>query len=897
MQMCKNLCFMHNRAGWALRGMSAACAMTREVCIVPNCPCIALLRVAWLGSVADRSEFWRGRQLGKKLNLVVAAVLTNVASVKLSVAQTAPSSNALPATAPPAVGGINSSPAPATSTAKPATVGTGATEQIVVSGVQISKSVLPTIINSKSLYGLDLNVMDTPRNNTILTHAQLDAVNLQDPHEFSYLTSSAYTDAAFGVPNIPRIRGQYADVFFNGMRDSFTANGYGAPLSFNSIDTIDIVKGPASVMAGPGAGVGGAVDISTKMPSFGDFKGSASMEFDTIDHRRWSLDFGGPIGDGKVAYRISYAGEESDSYFDNIHFDQEAIYGVVVAHPNDSYTIQFNNEFAYQRYTEFDGVNRVSQQLINNGTYLTGVTAPGAAGSPLSFPTEVILNPVAVPLPGKTDIDESKGDGADAIRYNAQLINTYDIADGISLTNNTFFNFLTRQNQTLEYYSDSANDSYSIESKTSLELKFGTPVMGLNVKNDVNLGITYRYAHVLEYQDFEEEPVLNYDLTLNPRTFVYPFEDLLVAGGYTYKAGLGRTQVATPARIGFGLDNATIDSNLQDLAVFFEHRLQLMPQVSFLYGLRGDIVQLDESDPLGGANYGGLPQSISTGWYGLGNANASLVYAYAPWGSLYGTTNYAQYVDPNSNDGAVGTYGTTPAAVLQQITRLYEAGVKFNLLQKTLFISSALFDQQRSVPTGPTGNIASLAHIHGFEAELNYQPSKHFFMTASYSNISTRLDTPASFQDYPAYPGINYTGAGDFAVFYPNQKFNDPGVPTQTFNLLANYHLDSGWGFQTSFQLTSPIQVSQSGRLDLAESEYVPQYIINNGGYFQSPVIPWQYTLNAAVYYDFGRYQIRLSGYNITNQHNWINDYSFYGNDFITRATPASVDLTLRARF
>ena len=147
--------------------------------------------------------------------------------------------------------------------------------------------------------------------------------------------------------------------------------------------------------------MGGAVDISTKMPSFGNFKGSASAEFDTIDRRRWTLDLGGPIGNGNAAYQLSYAGEESDSYFDNIHFDQESIYGVVVAYRNDYYTIQFNSEFAYQRYTEFDGVNRVSQQLINNGTYLTGGPVPGPAGSPLSFPTEILLNPTAVPLPGK----------------------------------------------------------------------------------------------------------------------------------------------------------------------------------------------------------------------------------------------------------------------------------------------------------------------------------------------------------------------------------------------------------------------------------------------------------------------------------------------------------------
>jgi outer membrane receptor protein involved in Fe transport len=123
-------------------------------------------------------------------------------------------------------------------------------------------------VTSTSAYGLDLGVMDTPRNNTLLSKAQLDALNVQNPGGFSYLTSSSYSDASFGEPNIPRIRGQYADMFFNGMRDSFTLNGYGAPISFNSVDSIDIIKGPASVQAGPGAGVGGAIDITTKMPSF-----------------------------------------------------------------------------------------------------------------------------------------------------------------------------------------------------------------------------------------------------------------------------------------------------------------------------------------------------------------------------------------------------------------------------------------------------------------------------------------------------------------------------------------------------------------------------------------------------------------------------------------------------
>src|SRR5271169_6021449 len=182
----------------------------------------------------------------------------------------------------------------ATVAAAPAT-SQGDLDEIVVNGIRRGELILPTQVSSSSAFGLDLGVMDTPRNNTLLSKAQLDALNIQNPGGFSYLTSSSYSDASFGQPNIPRIRGQYADMFFNGMRDSFTLNGYGAPISFNSVDSIDSVKGPASVQGGPGWGVGGEIDITTKMPSFVKSTEAFNVEVDTQQKRRASFDIGGPI--------------------------------------------------------------------------------------------------------------------------------------------------------------------------------------------------------------------------------------------------------------------------------------------------------------------------------------------------------------------------------------------------------------------------------------------------------------------------------------------------------------------------------------------------------------------------------------------------------------------------
>src|ERR1700729_1080837 len=185
-------------------------------------------------------------------------------------------------------------------------------DEIVVNGIRRGELILPTQVSSTSAYGLDLGVMDTPRNNTLLSKAQLDALNVQNPGGFSYLASSSYSDASFGQPNVPRIRGQYADMFFNGMRDSFTLNGYGAPISFNSVDSVDIVKGPASVQAGPGAGVGGAINIAPKMPPLTKVAAEANLEFDTQQKRRGSLDIGGPITPA-LGWRVSFTDDGSGS--------------------------------------------------------------------------------------------------------------------------------------------------------------------------------------------------------------------------------------------------------------------------------------------------------------------------------------------------------------------------------------------------------------------------------------------------------------------------------------------------------------------------------------------------------------------------------------------------------
>ncbi|MGA2187105.1 MAG: TonB-dependent receptor [Steroidobacteraceae bacterium] len=793
---------------------------------------------------------------------------------------------------------------------------TGDLDEIVVNGIKRGELVLPTQVSSTSAYGLDLGVMDTPRNNTLLSKAQLDALNIQNPGGFSYLTSSSYSDASFGEPNIPRIRGQYADMFFNGMRDSFTLNGYGAPISFNSVDSIDIVKGPASVQAGPGAGVGGAIDITTKMPSFVKSTEQFNVEADSQQKRRASFDIDGPLT-SNVAARVSFTSDDSGSYYYDMYFHQQSLFASVLTEVTPRYSVLVTGGFEDTRYRENDGVNRVNQGLIDNGTYLTGGVVGGASGIS-GFGSEIDLTGSAQ-LNDRVIIDEPPGTGAHSLHVKGQIIQTFNAADNFSIVNNTFYDYMNRYNETEDYYADTAKGSYTVENKTDFKVKFA--IGGAN--HDVDAGVTYRYAHVLDIQNFVNEPVSIFDLSQSPSTWIFPASLQAGSGAFLYNAAFNRLQWGLPGRFqgppgpdGYavsGFLNGTVDSNLQDAAIFLEHRMTFSPEWSVLYGLRGDLVQLNYSDPLGGPDYGAppglspLPQSASTNWYGLYNGNVSVVYTPSQHVSTYLTYNKAQYTLPTANDGAIATWGEDPTWQLRQDTLLEELGVKFDLLDKALFLSSAIFKQERTITTGVGGLARTLAHIKGAEIELNYQPDPHFFATASYSYLHTTLDSPSTFYNFPAMPGINYDGAGVSTAnpFLPNQTFQDPGVPQHLFNVLANYKHPSGFGAQANIQVTGPIETTQSGYLDLAaiQSGYpgLPPaqlaYYEARGGYYQSPVIPWQYTLNAAAFYAFQKYLIKFSIYNLTDRHNLINDIPFYANDFLTRVPPRSYDVSLSGKF
>ena len=150
-------------------------------------------------------------------------------------------------------------------------------EKFEVSDVPIEQQIVPTSRPFNSVFGIDRSILDTPRNVTIISREQLTAINIQDVRDFSKLTASSYTRSNFGAPTTPDIRTQIADTYSNGMRIGLSSNGNGMPVNFNAVESVNIVKGPATAVYGASQYVGGYADYVTKRPSFDSRKGTVSV--------------------------------------------------------------------------------------------------------------------------------------------------------------------------------------------------------------------------------------------------------------------------------------------------------------------------------------------------------------------------------------------------------------------------------------------------------------------------------------------------------------------------------------------------------------------------------------------------------------------------------------------
>lgn len=230
--------------------------------------------------------------------------------------------------------------------------------------------VMPTSRAVNSVFGSQ-SITEVPRSVTVLTPELMKQFDIKDFADLSKIGAGTQQINYYGVPGIPTLRGAKGSVFYNGMARAFNRNEM--PLSFGSLEGMDLVKGPAPAHLGA-ALVGGYVNLIPKQPYFDQKRGSVQLEVGQYKSFRVTTDVGGPtlIKGKPAAYRFSATGQLADSYYDKVGNDFVSLYGSLKVEVAKDVTFFTGGEYYNYKSNENAGWNRPTQELIDSGRYVIG---------------------------------------------------------------------------------------------------------------------------------------------------------------------------------------------------------------------------------------------------------------------------------------------------------------------------------------------------------------------------------------------------------------------------------------------------------------------------------------------------------------------------------------------
>jgi outer membrane receptor for monomeric catechols len=786
----------------------------------------------------------------------------------------------------------------------PDTSGTNAPavlDKIVVEGLPLEETVLPTARPVDSVMGDERSIIDTPRSVSLVTKAQMEARAIARATDFNQYSPGVYTPSRYGLANVPVIRGDLSEIYQNGQRVIYSRNSVLA--SFNGVEAMDIVKGPGSAVYGPqGNGPGGYVNFVTKLPYFDKFRGEVISRWgsyvpggQSYFNPEWILDFGGPVNE-KLAWRVSYLGREAEGYYQNVKDNTQDIFGALSWRATDKLTVDWNAQFYTSRFNEVIGINRVTQELIDDWTYIAGPVLPNNRfGDPLNSIGQFGLNAnfalLNTNLASRVHVYpwqtiNAPGDSAGAKKFSSQLIATYLVNDNAKIINRTYGETQESRKASGYGYTEWVPENWMVNNRSEFHFDLFPKLGSYELPIKTLSGIDLRYSSLVSYQDFSIEPFFLYDVTQPASTFRLPFNPAITT--------FGGSQVLVPDAPGYGSNfffgNGDQNTEIRQGAIFTQWDIKLHERFSIIAGGRGDVISASARSPEAlvggslnpsGARYNSSADVFNTSVFvsGLGKFTDKI--------SAYVTYNLVNAIQGSANfGGADGTGGEKGLRrSLSTESQLIEIGSKASLLNNTVFLSFALFDQDRVAPqlVGPPIGI----NTKGVELEAFYQPNRNFNASANFTYQDATADSRTGQQTgnyLDGFPqgfivdGQSGTGRGS-----PNYAYTPilgetraASVPRVLFNAYFTYQFDSGFGASVGPQVQGSQWQNQEGSL----------------------IIPAQYVINAFVFYKQPRWDVQINFFNITDERNWTSiDPGFAGNDVIYPEQPFRISGQVRFKF
>lgn len=737
--------------------------------------------------------------------------------------------------------------------------------EYVVKGISAAESIIPLAETVDSVFGNERSLMEAPRGVSVITEALLRDRDVDSVADMVELSPGAYSPSSYGNNTTPNIRGDVAETYINGQRRS--ANIFGIDPSFNSIESIDVVRGPGSVAYGPGFESGGYVNYVTKKPHLDDFFTTLSLRLGawvpghtSYFSGSFGIDHNLPLVADKLALRVSYDGQENETFFhqNGGREDSQDLFLALSWRPHEKLSLDWNAQYIWQAAPQLLGVNRPHNGLIQNNEYLNGVPTDPAQIAPDFFSIRTHVTGTSDFQPEQTLL--SIGDFSNANIVRTQLVTELQVSAGLKLVNRTFAEFIKRRRHHEFSYTEYVRQ-FTFETRTEAHSSFRL----FGFKQEGIAGMALRFEEREAYMNYFNYYPYAYDITAGNS---FRAEDLFGLFGQPGPGG----------KLFFGSEEGipeTTHSKVWNPALFWQQEMDLNDRLSLLYGLRVNAYFADVTDPL-------PPPGATAAWndnhdfYSF-DFNTSLIYRPSEKFTLYGTFNRTHALNGSTGGGAIMlSGGKLDGKDFDTRSDLYEIGARLSLLEDHLYISATAFRQARN--RSELGGGRSGIRVRGVELEGVYQPNEQFHLLANlaYSHGNYRNASPF------ALGGADLNGLFDIAV----ADFADPsliGVDGQVvagdyrlsgfsrwiFNGGASWRLENGIGFR----LWSRVQSPQNGNL-------LAQY-----------VIPTQFTLNAGISLKKPAWEISLSLLNLTDERNWSHNGDEFGsNVFIAHQLPLRME-------
>ncbi|WP_404712302.1 TonB-dependent siderophore receptor [Sphingomonas sp. MMS24-J13] len=787
-------------------------------------------------------------------------------------------------------------------------------QEIVVTG---SLGALP-LKDVGSVFGFNKTLVETPRSASTVSSEQLERFGITQIYDLVTQVPGTFSSSYFGTGGALEIRGTPGEVYFRGMLR--LENGGNYPTPIGAADRIDIVRGPASPIYGPSK-TGGYMNFvpKTARAANGTYAskatGDVEADFDSFGRKvlKGAITGPGKIGGHDFGYSLYGEVEDSDSYYRNVTTRNTLFSAAFDTDITSNLRTEFGGMYQNFKGQQNSGWNRITQDLIDNGTYITGnaannldtnhdgklsrpevYAANGGQGLTIfgSYGCGVFNNSatgytpaclkanypdLALQNPGTTHLSRKDTlTGENDKLNNIQKTGYFDLiwkgAGELEIKNQVFYDGTKNLNENAYGFSQAIN-AYVVEDKIVVSDTF----YAAPAKIALQVSPSLRYTHFKFGDDYGAEFWNRPDISTG---FVPASTRLLSTqcgcdysdyiNGHYLDAGIA------------GLVNVTFDFGLDLLGgIRYDH----IHAVSNADKAKYDPVSYSNNEAVSGDPTTFINHASNSD--GGVSWNASISYK-TPIGLIPYFTASRQTTIVAGEGAELEPSAVLTSSFLAQ-SKLLEAGIKGEFLDKRLYAAVAVYKQQRTDAAAESSLTNQVVKTKGIEAEIRWSVDRHLLVSANYTYIQV-VDQSALAGNFFNYYGIGdlvnvpqsqaylYLGGSQIGLISPATKklAERPGIPHHVASATGTYAFDNG--------------IALNGDVSHVSSTY--------SGYTQHVKLPAYWLLNLGASYKTGPFLFRAVVKNVNNARYFrAGGQDLFGADIVLPQTPRSIQGSIEFKF